>query len=223
MKWNIVLGAPGELFRALEDNVEDSLGYRIDRSREAIKQQNYLLPSLKATGIPNVAEFFGTFKGDIAFWKRKWGFLIAGIILVLAALFVFFLAFQNQPISLTQIVLTLTQTIANILVGIALLVVGIILIAKSSVSSAVSLRVILEGEAYQARVSSDQEEKNAYSERFSVLSRARLTLRAVYEKDEPPKEVVEKATQDLNALIKKVEEVLPKFEIPKIELPESKP
>ena len=83
MKWNITIGAPGEFFRAIEDIVvnvahESPLGY--------FTPKEVTQPTLKSTGIPNVAEFYGTLRTDTPYDKRRWNFVIAGLVLIVLSI-----------------------------------------------------------------------------------------------------------------------------------------
>jgi len=209
LKWDIVVGAPTELLRALEDILEDELKYRVIKDVSKYTE----IP-----GISNVAQFKGILRGATPFRKRRWSYVVAGVILIAVGMYALYslLSGATPRMDLASLVV--------IGVCFVLVLVGGVLISKSLIISAISLGAILEGEAYQANAIRPQAEKvGGTAERYSLLSTARLTIDLYLGREEPPREVMEKATADLKTFIEKTKQVLPKFELPVIELPRTKP
>ncbi len=210
-----MLGAPGELFRALEDIVEDQLFYKIIRDDES----NYKRPDLQQTGIQNVATFNGSFESGIRFETRNWAYIAAGAILGLIAVALTLLALTERiPVPEFPINLVVVA------IGFGLFAASILLFLRSLVVGYVKLRVTLEGEAYQSMVSRRSTKTNEeYSQKYAVLSRARLKVEQLGEDLEAPKATTRKVESDIEGFREKVEKVLPKFELEEIEIPESRP
>jgi len=210
-----VLGAPGELFRALEDIIEDQLFYKIIRDDES----DYKRPDLQQTGIQNVAIFEGRFESGIRFETRNWAYIAAGAILGLIAVALTILALTER-IPVPEFPFNLVV----VAIGFGLFAGSILLFLRSLVEGYVKLRVTLEGEAYQSMVSRRSTKTGEeYSQKYAVLSRGRLKVEQLEEDLEAPKATARKVQRDIEGFREKVESVLPKFELGAIEVPESRP
>lgn len=210
-----MLGAPGELFRALEDIVEDQLFYKIIRDYES----DYKRPDLQQTGIQNVAIFEGRFESGIRFETRNWAYIAAGAILGLIAVALTILALTER-IPVPEFPFNLVV----VAIGFGLFAGSILLFLRSLVEGYVKLRVTLEGEAYQSMVSRRSTKTGEeYSQKYAVLSRGRLKVEQLEEDLEAPKATARKVQRDIEGFREKVEKVLPKFELSGIEVPESRP
>ena len=213
----ITIGAPAELYRAIEDIIEDELGYVVD------DKYNFK-PKMNPSGIPNIADFIGTLKAEkrvepIA--KIRWSYIIAGIILTfIGGLMIWF--FLPKVLSLKAFFPFFSTIIdlVSLVIGLIILVIGIVFMLrykKIEEHRPLSVKLKLEGEAYLGSVKhSKLGETNAESMRHSILSRARLTVSVEGE----DRKLVE---GDHNKLIQHLKQVIPKFELPSIEIPETKP